>query len=107
MNVDEASPPTAFLDPDTLETQLAIGTLSVALNAQRELCVVHKGSISITCVMIHHSYYSYSAGGLPLTPSQMMHLIGIACAIVKDVDARVAKALGEDWETRKSIVEVR
>jgi exosome complex component RRP45 len=33
----------ALLDPAGLEATLAQGTLSVALNAQKELCVVHKG----------------------------------------------------------------
>jgi hypothetical protein len=36
----------ALLDPAGLEATLAQGTLSVALNAQKELCVVHKGVLS-------------------------------------------------------------
>jgi exosome complex component RRP45 len=36
----------ALLDPAGLEATLAQGTLSVALNAQKELCVVHKGRFS-------------------------------------------------------------
>jgi exosome complex component RRP45 len=43
------SPPTALLDPTTLETTLATGTMSIALNAQRELCVVNKGAAYFFC----------------------------------------------------------
>ena len=46
----------AVLDPSLLEQRLAAGVLSVALNAQRELCVIQK------------------AGGVPLEPDEIMRM---------------------------------
>jgi exosome complex component RRP45 len=42
----------AVLDPAGLEEKMAMGTLSVAVNAQKELCVVHKGQHSMALVVV-------------------------------------------------------
>ncbi|GJE94127.1 exosome complex component rrp45 [Phanerochaete sordida] len=77
----------AVLDPGALEQRLAAGVLSVALNAQRELCVVQK------------------AGGVPLAPDEVLRIIDVAVQKAKELDALVARRLAEDWATRH--VEVR
>jgi exosome complex component RRP45 len=46
------------LDPSQLESVLSEGTMSLALNAQRELCVVQK------------------AGGVPLPADEILKLVG-------------------------------
>ena len=75
------------LDPTHLEQTLAHGTLSLALNAQREICVLQK------------------AGGVPLLPDEIVRLVGIAVQRVKELDGVVETALKTDWAGRK--VEVR
>jgi len=77
----------AVLDPSHLEQRLSAGLLSVALNAQRELCVVQK------------------AGGVPLEPDEMVRIIDIAVGEAKELDRLVESRLKEDWEGRT--VEVR
>ena len=77
----------AVLDPTALEQRLSAGLLSVALNAQRELCVVQK------------------AGGVPLAPDEVMRIIDVAVGKAKELDQIVEKRLQEDWSTRN--VEVR
>jgi exosome complex component RRP45 len=42
----------ALLDPAGLEATLAEGMLSIALNAQREICVLHKGAPPIVCTRL-------------------------------------------------------
>ena len=79
--------PIAVLDPARLEQTLAAGTLSLALNAQRELCVVQK------------------AGGVPLAPDELLRASDIGVRKVKELDAFVEARLSEDWAGRK--VEVR
>ncbi|EIW77330.1 ribosomal protein S5 domain 2-like protein [Coniophora puteana RWD-64-598 SS2] len=84
---EETPPPIVLADPNTLEERLADGTLSVALNVQRELCVLHK------------------AGGLPLEPAEVMKVVQRATFLVKELDELVEARLREDWEGRH--VEVR
>lgn len=61
--------------------------MSIALNAQRELCVVQK------------------AGGVPLAPDEVMRIIDVAVGKAKELDRIVERRLQEDWATRH--VEVR
>lgn len=77
----------AILDPTHLEQRLSAGVLSVALNAQRELCVVQK------------------AGGVPLSPDEILRIVDIAVGKAKELDRIVEERLKEDWKGRK--VEVR
>lgn len=76
-----------IIDPTRLEQTLASGILSLALNAQRELCVVQK------------------AGGVPLDPDELLRAIDVGVQKVKELDAMVEAKLNEDWACRK--VEVR
>ncbi|TRM56867.1 ribosomal protein S5 domain 2-type protein, partial [Schizophyllum amplum] len=80
-------PPTTVLDPSQLEAALAAGTLSIALNAQREICVVQK------------------MGGAPLGAEDVLSLVDVAAGRVGELDALVERRLKEDWEGRH--VEVR
>lgn len=75
------------LDPTHLETQLATTTIHLALNAQREICVLHK------------------AGGMPLSVQEIMRCVTIATERVKTLTAVVNQELEVDWSQR--IVEVR
>ena len=77
----------AVLDPSLLEQRLSAGVLSIALNAQRELCVVQK------------------AGGVPLAPDEVLRIIAVAVQKAKELDQLVERRLQEDWATRH--VEVR
>ena len=61
--------------------------MSVALNAQREICVLHK------------------AGGVPTPPDEILRLLNVATGIAKDLDKLVEARLREDWAERK--IEVR
>ncbi|KAI0781669.1 ribosomal protein S5 domain 2-like protein [Irpex lacteus] len=82
---DPEIPP--ILDPTNLEQRLSLGLLSVALNAQRELCVVQK------------------AGGVPLSPDEVMQMIDQAVTKAKELDRLVEQSLKKDWAGRH--VEVR
>ncbi|KZT03040.1 ribosomal protein S5 domain 2-like protein [Laetiporus sulphureus 93-53] len=82
---DPATSP--VLDPSHLEQVLSAGLLSVALNAQRELCVVQK------------------AGGVPLAPEEILRIINVAVDRAKELDKIVEERLKEDWAGRT--VEVR
>lgn len=82
---DPEIPP--ILDPTILEQRLSLGLLSVALNAQRELCVVQK------------------AGGVPLSPDEVMQMIDQAVTKAKELDRIVEQSLKKDWAGRH--VEVR
>ena len=75
------------VDPSLLEQRLSAGTMSIALNAQREICVLHK------------------AGGVPTPPDEILKLLDVAVCIAKDLDRVVEARLREDWVERK--VEVR
>ena len=82
---DQNTPP--VLDPSYLEQRLSAGLVSIALNAQKELCVIQK------------------AGGVPLTQEQVMAVVEIAVGKAKELDKIVTQRLEEDWKGRK--VEVR
>lgn len=75
------------LDPNLLEQRLNGGLISIALNAQRELCVVQK------------------SGGVPLEPADVLKIVNVAVQKAKDLDAFVESRLREDWDGRK--IEVR
>ena len=76
-----------LLDPARLEQTLSAGLLSVALNAQKELCVVQK------------------AGGSPLAAEEVLAIMDIAVAKARELDRLVETRLQEDWKGR--VVEVR
>ncbi|OCH85187.1 ribosomal protein S5 domain 2-like protein [Obba rivulosa] len=75
------------LDPTHLEQRLSAGMLSIALNAQRELCVVQK------------------AGGVPLAADEILRIVDVAVDKAKELDKLVEQRLKEDWAGRT--VEVR
>ncbi|KAF8835298.1 ribosomal protein S5 domain 2-like protein [Paxillus ammoniavirescens] len=75
------------VDPSLLEQRLSAGLLSIALNAQREICVLQK------------------AGGVPTAPDELLRLLNVAVNLAKDLDKLVEARLREDWAGRK--VEVR
>lgn len=75
------------MDPSLLEQRLSAGTMSIALNPQREICVLHK------------------AGGVPTAPDEILWLLNVAVVFAKDLDKLVEVRLREDWAQRK--VEVR
>ncbi|KIO28724.1 hypothetical protein M407DRAFT_242923 [Tulasnella calospora MUT 4182] len=81
---DSSSP---VLDPLHLESQLATTTVHLALNAQKELCVMHK------------------AGGMPLSVEEIMKCVKIGVERVREVSKMVNEALEEDWKGR--VVEIR
>ena len=64
-----------------------MGTLSVALNAQREICVMQK------------------MGGAPLGADEILGLVDVAVEKAKELDRLVEKRLKQDWAQRH--VEVR
>ncbi|CAK5268809.1 unnamed protein product [Mycena citricolor] len=72
----------AILDPTQLEQRLSAGLMSVALNAQRELCVVQK------------------LGGVPCDISDILRLINVAVDEAKRWDELIATKLKEDWDER-------
>lgn len=82
---DPAIPP--VIDPTQLEQRLSAGLLSIALNAQRELCVLQK------------------LGGVPLATDEVMQIVQVAVQKAKELNNIVNDRLTEDWGTRK--VEVR
>ncbi|GJJ11198.1 hypothetical protein Clacol_005430 [Clathrus columnatus] len=69
----------SVLDPSQLESSLCDGVVSLALNAQKELCVVQK------------------AGGVPLAPQDFLHLVAIGVERVKQLDTIVEEALANDF----------
>jgi len=62
--------------------------MSIALNAQREICVLQKH------------------GGVPLEQDEILKVVGVACQRVKELDSIVERVLADDWQKRKSSVEV-
>ncbi|GLB42848.1 putative 3' exoribonuclease family, domain 1 [Lyophyllum shimeji] len=78
---DPSIPP--VIDPSQLEQRLSAGLLSVALNAQRELCVVQK------------------LGGVPLDPDDVLKIVSVAVQKAKELNNVVDARLREDWEARK------
>lgn len=79
---------TIILDPTKLEQTLSSGLLSIALNAQREICVLQKH------------------GGVPLDQDEILKVVKVACQRVKERDVLVEDALAKDWQQRKATVEV-
>ncbi|KAG8827314.1 hypothetical protein FRB91_001719 [Serendipita sp. 411] len=73
----------ALLDPSTLEETLAHGTLSVALNAQSEICVLQKN------------------GGVPLDQDTILRLVEVAVGKAKEIETLVDRRLQEDWDERR------
>ena len=72
----------AILDPSRLEQRLSAGLMSIALNAQRELCVVQK------------------AGGVPLSPAEILRVVSVSTEKSKELDKFVKERLEDDWKTR-------
>ncbi|TFK20173.1 ribosomal protein S5 domain 2-like protein [Coprinopsis marcescibilis] len=81
----ETSP---VLDPSQLEQRLSAGLMSIALNAQKEICVLQK------------------LGGVPQDTDEILRLVKVAVAQAKDLSDLVDAKLREDWEWRRSKVEV-
>ncbi|KAG6374911.1 hypothetical protein JVT61DRAFT_3644 [Boletus reticuloceps] len=75
------------VDPSLLEQRLSAGAMSIALNAQREICVLHK------------------VGGVLTAPDEILQLLNVAVGIAKELDQLVEARLREHWAERK--VEVR
>jgi len=75
------------LDPSQLEQRLSAGLVSIALNAQKEICVLQK------------------LGGVPLGADDILRLVEVAVARAKEMHELVEARLREDWLGRK--VEVR
>ena len=82
---DASTPP--IIDPSQLEQRLSAGLLSIALNAQKELCVLQK------------------LGGVPLSTDEILKLVDVAVTKAKETNRLVEGRLQEDWLGRK--VEVR
>ena len=80
-------PTVTVVDPTRRESALATGTLSLALTAQREICVMQK------------------AGGAPLERDEILRMVDIGVQRVKYIDAFVEKRIKSDWAAR--FVEVR
>lgn len=76
-----------IIDPTHLESVLSTGSLSVTLNAQRELCVLSK------------------AGGTPLGADEIMRVVRVAVDRVRDLIRILEEALERDRAIR--VVEVR
>ncbi|XP_006456575.1 hypothetical protein AGABI2DRAFT_228615 [Agaricus bisporus var. bisporus H97] len=75
------------LDPSQLEQRLSAGLLSIALNAQKELCVLQK------------------LGGVPLPHEEIIRLVDTSVQKAKELHEFVETRLTEDWMSRT--VEVR
>ncbi|TEB22926.1 ribosomal protein S5 domain 2-like protein [Coprinellus micaceus] len=82
---DPETPP--ILDPSQLEQRLSAGTMSIALNAQKEICVLQK------------------LGGVPQDTEEILRLVKVAVTQAKGLSIFVDAQLMADWSTRK--VEVR
>ncbi|KAM6499582.1 Ribosomal protein S5 domain 2-type fold [Amanita muscaria] len=77
---DIAIPP--VLDPSQLEQRLSTGLLSIALNAQKEMCVFQK------------------MGGVPLSPSDILKVMNAAVTKAQTLHELVECRLKEDWASR-------
>ncbi|MBW0483073.1 hypothetical protein O181_022788 [Austropuccinia psidii MF-1] len=62
-----------LMDPSLLEEQLSIGTITLALNPQKEICVVNM------------------SGGLPLDIEEVMRLVTTASKKVREIDESIKK----------------
>jgi exosome complex component RRP45 len=77
---------TPVLDPTHLEEVVSAGTMTITLNAQRELCVLSK------------------AGGSALTADEIMDVVRVGVERVRAMVAEMEEALAKDKSTR--VVEV-
>jgi exosome complex component RRP45 len=75
------------LDPSQLEQRLSAGLVSIALNAQKEICVLQK------------------LGGVPLGADDVLRLVDIAVMKAKEMHNLVETRLQEDWAGRN--IEIR
>lgn len=80
----EGLPP--ILDPTHLEETLAAGSMTITLNAQRELCVLSK------------------AGGSPLSVDDVMDVVRVGVERVREVVKQMEEALETDMASR--VIEV-
>lgn len=76
-----------ILDPTHLEATLCSGTLTLTLNAQREICVLSK------------------AGGTPLAAEEIMGVVKVGVERVREIVKLLENALEKDKEGR--VIEVR
>ncbi|KAK8850668.1 hypothetical protein IAR55_004588 [Kwoniella newhampshirensis] len=76
-----------ILDPIHLEATLCAGTLTLTLNAQREICVLSK------------------AGGTPLAADEIMGVVRVGVERVREMVKHLEEELEKDKSTR--VVEVR
>ncbi|WWC92464.1 uncharacterized protein L201_007422 [Kwoniella dendrophila CBS 6074] len=76
-----------ILDPTHLESTLCSGTLTVTMNAQREICVLSK------------------AGGTPLAAEEIMNVVKVGVDRVREMVKIMDDALEKDRDSR--VVEVR
>lgn len=72
------SKPFVVLDPNYLEEQLSTGLMTLALNPQKEICVVNK------------------SGGVPLSIDEIMKVVKIGTQKVKEVDKYVKNLLAKN-----------
>lgn len=82
---DVSTPP--VLDPSQLEQRLSAGLVSIALNAQKEICVLQK------------------LGGVPLGADDVLRLVDIAVMKAKEMHNLVETRLREDLAGRN--IEIR
>lgn len=76
-----------ILDPNHEETLMSTGTMTITLNAQRELCVLSK------------------AGGTPLSAVDIMGVVRVGVDRVREQIKVMDAALARDQESR--VIEVR
>ena len=74
------SRPISILDSSHLERRLSTGSISIALNVQREICVLQK------------------LGGLSLAAEEVIKVVNIVVGQAKETEKLVEGALREDWE---------
>ncbi|KIY50816.1 ribosomal protein S5 domain 2-like protein [Fistulina hepatica ATCC 64428] len=78
----ESASTSSILDPVLLEQQLCRGVMSIALNSQKEICVLQK------------------LGGVLLFADQILNLVSVAVEQVKELDQFVESELKKDWAQR-------
>ena len=70
------------IDPSHLEQRLSAGLLSIALNAQKEMCVFQK------------------LGGVPLSPKDILAILNVAVVRARELHEYTETRLNEDWASR-------
>ncbi|GAA6006569.1 hypothetical protein JCM11491_005009 [Sporobolomyces phaffii] len=78
---------TSVLDPTHQEQVLSNSLLTLALNAQAEICVLSK------------------QGGIPIAADEVMRVLAVGVERVKELDAQIKQALDDD--AKKRVREVR